>query len=62
MHGETKDEAKRVTKDLGLWVSRMAERGIDTRQIQTFVKDYPLLTLAAIIATGYAVGRLVSKL
>jgi hypothetical protein len=33
-----------------------------TRQIQAFVSDHPLLSLAFMVAAGYAVGRIISKL
>jgi hypothetical protein len=32
------------------------------KQIQEFVDDYPLLSLAFVVAAGYAVGRLISRL
>jgi ElaB/YqjD/DUF883 family membrane-anchored ribosome-binding protein len=54
--------AQRWAKDLKLRVSQVAERGIDTQQIQAFVEDYPLLSLGAVVATGYVLGRLISKL
>ena len=62
MNGETKERAKGVVRDLKRQVSKASEDGIDTRQIQAFVQDYPLLTLAAVMATGYALGRLMSRL
>jgi hypothetical protein len=34
----------------------------DLRQIQAFIDDYPLLSLAFVVAAGYALGRLISKL
>jgi hypothetical protein len=54
--------SQRWAKDLKLRVSQMAERGIDAQQIRAFVEDYPLLSLGAVVATGYVLGRLVSKL
>jgi len=33
-----------------------------TKRIQAFVDDHPLLSLAFMVAAGYAVGRIVSKL
>jgi len=50
------------TKDLKLRVSQVAERGIDAQQIRAFVEDYPLLSLGAVVASGYVLGRLISKL
>ena len=52
MNGETKERAKGVVTDLKRRVSKATEDGIDTRQIQAFVQDYPLLSLAAVMATG----------
>lgn len=54
--------AQRWGKDLKLRVSQVAERGIDTQQIRAFVEDYPLLSLGAVVASGYVLGRLISKL
>ena len=54
--------AQRWGKDLKLRVSQVAERGVDTRQIRAFVEDYPLLSLGAVVASGYVLGRLISKL
>ena len=34
----------------------------DVQQIQAFIDDYPLLSLAFVVAVGYALGRLISKL
>jgi hypothetical protein len=34
----------------------------DMRQIQAFIDDYTLLSLAFVVAAGYALGRVVSKL
>ena len=34
----------------------------DVRQIEAFIDDYPLLSLAFVVAAGYALGRLISKL
>jgi hypothetical protein len=34
----------------------------DLRQIQAFIDEYPLLSLAFVVAAGYALGRLISKL
>ena len=62
MNGETKERAKGVVTDLKRRVSKATENGIDTRQIQAFVQYYPLLSLAAVMATGYALGRLMSRL
>ena len=31
------------------------------KQIQAFVDDYPLLSLAFMVAAGYAAGRIISK-
>ena len=62
MNGETKERAKGVVTDLKRRVSKATEDGIDTRQIQAFVQYYPLLSLAAVMATGYALGRLMSRL
>jgi hypothetical protein len=62
MSGEMKERAKGVVTDLKRRVSKATESGIDTRQIQAFVQDYPLLTLAAVMATGYALGRVMSRL
>ena len=31
-------------------------------QLQAFAEDYPLLSVAFVIAAGYAIGRVVSKL
>ena len=54
--------AQRWGKDLKLRVSQVAERGIDTQQIRAFAEDYPLLSLGAVVASGYVLGRLISKL
>jgi hypothetical protein len=62
MNAEAKNKGKSVVRDLKQRVSKVTERGVDARQIQAFVQDYPLLSLAAVIATGYAPGRLISKL
>jgi ElaB/YqjD/DUF883 family membrane-anchored ribosome-binding protein len=62
MNGETKERAKGVVRDLKRRVSKATDDGIDIRQIQAFVQEYPLLSLAAVIATGYALGRLMSRL
>jgi|RhiMetdeSRZDD1v2_1073273.scaffolds.fasta_scaffold1328638_2 ElaB/YqjD/DUF883 family membrane-anchored ribosome-binding protein len=62
MNGETKERAKGVVTDLKRRVSKATESGIDTRQIQAFVQDYPLLSLAAVMAIGYALGRVMSRL
>ena len=62
MNGETKERAKGVVTDLKRRVSKATEDGIDTRQIQAFVQYYPLLSLAAVMATGSALGRLMSRL
>ena len=32
------------------------------KQIQTFVDEHPLLSLAFMVAVGYAAGRIISKL
>jgi len=48
-------------RDLKQRVSKATDGGIDARQIQAFVQDYPLLSLAAVMATGYALGRLMSR-
>jgi ElaB/YqjD/DUF883 family membrane-anchored ribosome-binding protein len=32
------------------------------KQIREFVDDHPLLSLAFVVAAGYAVGRLISRL
>jgi hypothetical protein len=32
------------------------------RQIQTFVDEHPPLSLAFVVAAGYAIGRIISKL
>jgi hypothetical protein len=32
------------------------------KQIQTFVEEHPLLSLAFMVAVGYAAGRIISKL
>jgi hypothetical protein len=32
------------------------------KQIQTFVDEHPLLSLAFMVALGYAAGRIISKL
>jgi hypothetical protein len=48
--------------DLKRRVSKATESGIDTRQIQAFVQDYPLLSLAAVMAIGYALWRVMSSL
>jgi hypothetical protein len=32
------------------------------RRIEAFVDDYPLLSLAFVVAAGYALGRLISRL
>jgi hypothetical protein len=32
------------------------------KEIQAFVDDYPLLSLAFMVAAGYAAGRIISKL
>ena len=61
MDGETKERAKGVVRELKQKVSRATKGGIDARQIQAFVQDYPLLSLAAVMATGYALGRLMSR-
>jgi hypothetical protein len=60
VNDETKN--KGVVIELKQRVSKMTERGFDEREVQAFVHDYPLLSLAAVIATGYAVGRLISRL
>ena len=62
MNGETKERAKGVVRDLKRRVSKATGSGIDTREIQAFVQEYPLLSLAAVMATGYALGRLMSRL
>jgi len=62
MNGETKERAKGVVTDLKRRVTKATESGIDTRQIQAFVQDYPLLSLAAVMAIGYALGRVMSRL
>jgi hypothetical protein len=62
MNSETKERAKGVVTDLRRGVSKATKGGIDTRDIQAFVQDYPLLSLAAVMATGYALGRLMSRL
>ena len=54
--------AQRWGKDLKLRVSQVAERGIDTQQIRAFAEDYPLLSLGAVVASGYVLGGLISKL
>jgi ElaB/YqjD/DUF883 family membrane-anchored ribosome-binding protein len=42
---------------------KVATQETDTaKQIQEFVEDYPLLSLAFVVAAGYAVGRLISRL
>ena len=33
-----------------------------TRQLQAFAEDHPLLSVAFVVAAGYAVGRVVSRL
>jgi hypothetical protein len=43
-------------------VQEEKERLRETRQIQAFIEDYPLLALGAVVATGYILGRLISKL
>ena len=35
---------------------------VAAKQIQQFVDDYPLLSLAFVVAAGYAIGRIISKL
>jgi hypothetical protein len=62
MNGETKERAKGVVTDLKRRVSKATESGIDTRQIRAFVQEYPLLSLAAVMAIGYALGRVMSRL
>jgi ElaB/YqjD/DUF883 family membrane-anchored ribosome-binding protein len=62
MNSETKERAKGVVRDLRRRVSKATDGGIDTSEIQAFVRDYPLLSLAAVMATGYALGRLMSRL
>ena len=57
MNGETKG----VVTDLKKRVSKATEDGIDIRQVQAFVQDYPLLSLAAVMVTGYALGLLMSR-
>jgi ElaB/YqjD/DUF883 family membrane-anchored ribosome-binding protein len=32
------------------------------KQIQAFVDDHPLLSLAFMVAAGYSIGRLIAKL
>jgi hypothetical protein len=40
-----------------------ATRELDpAKQIQTFVDEHPLLSLAFMVAVGYAAGRIISKL
>jgi hypothetical protein len=40
-----------------------ATRELDpAKQIQTFVAEHPLLSLAFMVAVGYAAGRIISKL
>jgi hypothetical protein len=51
-----------MSRELKRRVSRLTDHGIDSRQVQVFVEEYPLLALAAVVATGYALGRLISKL
>jgi hypothetical protein len=62
MNRDTKDKAKSMSRELKRRVSRLTEHGMDSRQVQAFVEEYPLLALAAVVATGYALGRLISKL
>ena len=62
MNDETKNKGKSVVIDLKQRVSKVTERGFDAGEVHAFVEDYPLLSLAAVIATGYAVGRLISRL
>jgi hypothetical protein len=62
MNRDTEDNAKSMSKELKRRVSRLTESGVDPRHVQAFVEEYPLLALAAVVATGYAVGRLISKL
>ena len=54
--------AQKWGKDLKLRVSQVAERGVDTQQIRAFVEDHPLLSLGAVVASGYVLGGLISKL
>jgi hypothetical protein len=42
--------------------ARLSDGAPDLRQIQAFIDDYPLLSLAFVVAAGYALGRLISKL
>jgi ElaB/YqjD/DUF883 family membrane-anchored ribosome-binding protein len=53
MSEETRDRGKNTTRS----------RELDaTKQIQAFVDDHPLLSLAFMVAAGYSIGRLISKL
>jgi hypothetical protein len=58
MNRATNDKEKSMSRELG---RRVAEYGVDPRQVQAFVEAYPLLALAAVVAAGYAAGRLISK-
>jgi hypothetical protein len=59
MNRDAKDKANGISRELK---RRVSEYGMDPRQVQAFVDAYPLLALAAVVAAGYAVGRLISKL
>jgi hypothetical protein len=39
-----------------------AKEPVAATQIREFVDDYPLLSLAFVVAAGYAIGRIISKL
>jgi hypothetical protein len=43
-------------------VTAPARQSDAAKQIQEFVDDYPLLSLAFVVAAGYALGRIISRL
>jgi ElaB/YqjD/DUF883 family membrane-anchored ribosome-binding protein len=59
MNRDTNDKAKSLSRELK---RRASDYGVDAQQVQAFVEAYPLLSLAVVVAAGYAIGRLMSKL
>jgi hypothetical protein len=53
---------RRPVKGLKATARKISDGAPDMRQIQSFIDEYPLLSLAFVVAAGYALGRVISKL
>jgi hypothetical protein len=60
MNGESNDRPKGASAPDAAKASN--EPAATERQIQVFIDEHPVLSIAFAVAAGYAVGRIVSKL